>query len=185
VSAGSAAYRVAAAPPGTPAAHSCHAPRTHGSPHNAVVQGLEVSRNDVLQHKLLQAQLRDQPFQFRVLLLQLLQPPRLVHLCATCQRFRGTIVISKERLGNKTTGSSFGKHSSVRIHTEQCSILDRQRQGCTRFSLRKSDAYHIVQYQRRLGSGEILSLFFKQCKPSKEFLLCLNRPINLGIQVGS
>ena len=36
------------------------------------VQGLEVSRGDVLQHQLLQAQLRYQPLQLRVLLLQFL-----------------------------------------------------------------------------------------------------------------
>ena len=50
------------------------------TPHNAVVQGLEVSRGDVLQHQLLQAQLRHQSLQLRVLLLQLLQPACLVHL---------------------------------------------------------------------------------------------------------
>jgi len=42
VSAGSAAFRVAASPPGTHAAHSSHAHHAHGLPHSAVVQGLEV-----------------------------------------------------------------------------------------------------------------------------------------------
>jgi hypothetical protein len=46
-------------------------------------QGLEVSRGDVLQHQLLQAQLTDQPLQLRVLRLQLLQPSSLIHLQAT------------------------------------------------------------------------------------------------------
>jgi hypothetical protein len=49
---------------GTHAARSSHAPHTYGSPHSAVAQGLEVSRIDVLQHQLLQAQLRDQRLSF-------------------------------------------------------------------------------------------------------------------------
>jgi hypothetical protein len=48
--------------------------------HNAAVPGLEVSRGDVLQHHLVQAQLSYQTLQLRVLLLQLFQPPRPVHL---------------------------------------------------------------------------------------------------------
>src|SRR5258708_39608915 len=52
VSVDSVACRVAVSPPGTPAARSSHAFAAHGSPHNAVVQGLEVSRGDVLQHQL-------------------------------------------------------------------------------------------------------------------------------------
>jgi hypothetical protein len=47
---------------------------THGA------QGLEVSLRDVLQHQLVQAQLSHQPLQLRVLLLQLLQTPSLIHL---------------------------------------------------------------------------------------------------------
>lgn len=43
-----------------------------------VAQGLEVSRGEVLQHKIIQAQVRYQTLQLRVLLLQLLQPLRLV-----------------------------------------------------------------------------------------------------------
>src|SRR5277367_2217573 len=78
VSAGSVACRVVDSPVGTLAAHSCHALDSHGSPHNAAVPGLEVSRGDVLQHQLIQAQLCYQPLQLRVLLLQLLQPPGLV-----------------------------------------------------------------------------------------------------------
>jgi Protein of unknown function (DUF4011) len=63
----------------TPLAHAVRfAP--HGPPHSAVVQGLEVSRGDVLQHQLLQTQLRDQTLQLRVLLLQFLQPSSLIHL---------------------------------------------------------------------------------------------------------
>jgi hypothetical protein len=50
----------------------------HGSPHCAVAQGLEVSLRDVLQHQVIQAQVRHQPLQLPVLLLQLLQPLRLV-----------------------------------------------------------------------------------------------------------
>lgn len=42
--------------------------------------GPYISRGDVLQHQLLQAQFRHQTLQLRVLLLQFLQPPRLVHL---------------------------------------------------------------------------------------------------------
>jgi hypothetical protein len=80
VSADSVACRVAVSPHGTPAARSSHALAAHGSPHNAVVQGLEVSRGDILQHQLLQAQLRYLPLQLRVLLLQILQPSSLFHL---------------------------------------------------------------------------------------------------------
>src|SRR5271155_1135483 len=79
VSAGSVACRVVDSPVGTHDARSCHALDSHGSPHNAAVPGLEVSRGDVLQHQLIQAQLCYQPLQLRVLLLQLLQPPGLVH----------------------------------------------------------------------------------------------------------
>src|SRR5271170_640470 len=79
VSAGSVACRVVDSPVGTLDARSCHALDSHGSPHNAAVPGLEVSRGDVLQHQLIQAQLCYQPLQLRVLLLQLLQPPGLVH----------------------------------------------------------------------------------------------------------
>jgi|GEM_PF-2239253 len=64
--------RVAASPPGTPAARSSHDPDEHDSPHSAVVPGLEVSRGDVLQHQLLQAQLTHQPLQLGVFLLQFL-----------------------------------------------------------------------------------------------------------------
>jgi hypothetical protein len=46
----------------------------HEPPYSVVAQGLEVSRGDVFQHQLLQAQLRDQTLQLRVLLLKLLQP---------------------------------------------------------------------------------------------------------------
>ena len=45
--------------------------------------GPYISRSDVLQHQLLQAQLTHQPLQLRVLLLQFFEPPRLVHLQAT------------------------------------------------------------------------------------------------------
>jgi hypothetical protein len=55
----------------------------HDLPHNAAVQGLDVSRGDVLQHQLLQAQLTHQSLQLAVLLLQLLQTPSLVHLQPT------------------------------------------------------------------------------------------------------
>src|SRR5271155_4678246 len=79
VSAGSVACRVVDSPVGTLDARSCHALDSHGSPHNAAVPGLEVSRGDVLQHQLIQAQLCYQPLQLRVLLLQILQPPGLVH----------------------------------------------------------------------------------------------------------
>jgi hypothetical protein len=47
---------VAGSPNGTPAAHSCLVP-AHDPLHSAVVQGLEISRGDVLQHQLLKAQL--------------------------------------------------------------------------------------------------------------------------------
>src|SRR5271155_5757907 len=69
VSAGSVACRVVDSPVGTLDARSCHALDSHGSPHNAAVPGLEVSRGDVLQHQLIQAQLCYQPLQLRVLLL--------------------------------------------------------------------------------------------------------------------
>ena len=42
--------------------------------------GPYISRGEVLQHKVIQAQIRNQTLQLRVLLLQLLQPLRLVHL---------------------------------------------------------------------------------------------------------
>jgi hypothetical protein len=61
VSAGSAACRVADSPVGTPFAHSSHALQEHELPHNAVVPGLEVSRGNVLQHKLVETQFRNQP----------------------------------------------------------------------------------------------------------------------------
>ena len=80
VSAGNVACRVVDSPVGTHAAHSCHALDSHGSPHNAAVPGLEVSRGDVLQHQLIQSLLCHQPLQFGGLLFQLLQPPCLVHL---------------------------------------------------------------------------------------------------------
>src|SRR5271169_441249 len=80
VSAGSVACRVVDSPVGTLDARSCHALPAHGSPHNAAVPGLEVSRGDVLQHQLVQAQLSYQTLQLRVLLLQLFQPSRLVDL---------------------------------------------------------------------------------------------------------
>src|SRR5277367_2707798 len=79
VSAGSVACRVVDSPVSTLDARSCHALDSHGSPHNAAVPGLEVSRGDVLQHQLIQAQLCHQPLRLRVLLLQILQPPGLVH----------------------------------------------------------------------------------------------------------
>jgi hypothetical protein len=79
-SVGSVACRVAVLPHGTPAARLSRALAAHGSPHNTLVQRLEVSPGDVLQHQILQAQLRYQPLQLRVLLLQILQPSSLIHL---------------------------------------------------------------------------------------------------------
>lgn len=55
----------------SPGAHSGPAP-VHDLPPRVDAQGLEVSRGDVLQDQLLQAQLTDQPLQLRVLRLQLL-----------------------------------------------------------------------------------------------------------------
>jgi hypothetical protein len=78
VSVDSAAYRVAGSPAGTPRARSSPAPE-HDPPPSVSAQGLEVSRGDVLQDQLLQAQLTYQPLQLRVLRLKLLQPSRLVH----------------------------------------------------------------------------------------------------------
>jgi hypothetical protein len=45
--------------------------------------GPYISRDEVLQHKVVQAQIRHPTFQLPVLLLQFLQAPRLVHLQAT------------------------------------------------------------------------------------------------------
>ena len=45
--------------------------------------GPYISLRDVLQHQLLQAQVRHETLQLRVLLLQLPQPPGLVHLHST------------------------------------------------------------------------------------------------------
>src|ERR1700722_658824 len=64
---------------GTHVAHSRHAHK-RGSPHSAVARGLEVSRGDVLQHQIIQAQVRHQTLQLPVLLLKLLHPLRLVDL---------------------------------------------------------------------------------------------------------
>jgi hypothetical protein len=61
---------VATSPVGTPSAHSCLVV-AHDPPHDGVVQGLKVSRGDVLQHQLLQAQLGYQTFQLRIFLFQL------------------------------------------------------------------------------------------------------------------
>jgi hypothetical protein len=69
--------RVADSPVGTPTARSCPVAE-HDLPHSAVVQGLEVSRGDVIQHQLLQAQLTHQTVSLRFLLLQLFQAPRLI-----------------------------------------------------------------------------------------------------------
>ena len=55
----------------------------HGLLRSVVAQGLEVSRGEVLQHKVIQAQVRYQALQLGVLLLQFLQPLRLVHLQPT------------------------------------------------------------------------------------------------------
>ena len=63
-----------------PCAPSSHASAVHGLQRCVVAQGLEVSRGEVLQHKVVQAQVRNQTLQLRVLLLQLLQPLRLVYL---------------------------------------------------------------------------------------------------------
>src|SRR5581483_1511421 len=82
-SAGSAACRVVDSPSGTPNALSCHASVAHEIPHDAVVQGLEVSRGDVLQHQLFKTQFTDQTLQLAVLLLEFLQPSSLIHLQAT------------------------------------------------------------------------------------------------------
>jgi hypothetical protein len=72
---------VAGSPNSRPAAQSCLIP-AHDPLHSLVVQGLEVSRGDVLQHQLLQAQLTHQLLQLGVLLLQFLQPSRLIYLQA-------------------------------------------------------------------------------------------------------
>jgi hypothetical protein len=69
-----------------PNVHSCLGP-AHDPPHSAVVQDLEVSRGDVLQHQLLRAQLTHQTLQLRVLLLQLLQP-RAWSTCKPPHSFR-------------------------------------------------------------------------------------------------
>jgi hypothetical protein len=66
-------------PVGTHAACLFHACR-HGPTHNALAPGLEVSRGDVLQRQLIQAQLRQRPLQLCVFLLRLFEPPRLDHL---------------------------------------------------------------------------------------------------------
>ena len=71
---------MAASPEDTHDARSSHALHEHDLPHNAVARGLEVSLRDVLQHKLLKAQVRYDALQLRILLLKLLQPPRLVDL---------------------------------------------------------------------------------------------------------
>src|SRR5581483_1425057 len=82
-SAGSAACRVVDSPSGTPNALSCHASVAHEIPHDAVVQGLEVSRGNVLQHQLFKTQFTDQTLQLAVLLLEFLQPSSLIHLQTT------------------------------------------------------------------------------------------------------
>lgn len=62
-----------------PLAHAMPLTRI-ADPHSVVAPGLEASRGDVLQHRLLQAQLIHQSVQLGVFLLQLLQPPRLIYL---------------------------------------------------------------------------------------------------------
>lgn len=52
----------------------------HDLPHNAAARGLEVSLRNVLQNKLLKAQVRYDALQLGVLLLELLQSPSLVYL---------------------------------------------------------------------------------------------------------
>jgi len=74
-----AACRVAGSPVGTSAVHSFHV-RRHGQPQRVVVPSLEVSRGDVLQHQLVQAQFCHQLLRLGVLQLKFLQPPRLLYL---------------------------------------------------------------------------------------------------------
>src|ERR1022692_3898132 len=69
-----------AAPLGMPDAHSLRTPRGHALRRTDVAPGLEVSLRNILQDLLVQRQLRDQPFQLAVLLLQFFQSLRLVHL---------------------------------------------------------------------------------------------------------
>ena len=65
------------------AAHSSRAGDKPAGPRGGAAQGLEVSRGYVLQHQHLKVQVRHDPLQLRVLLLQFLQPSRLVRLQPT------------------------------------------------------------------------------------------------------
>jgi hypothetical protein len=73
-------YR-AGSPVGTHVARSCPVP-AHDSRHIVAAQGLEILRGDGLKHELVQTQLGDEPLQLRVLLVEVLQTPRLIHLQA-------------------------------------------------------------------------------------------------------
>ena len=65
---------------GTPAAHSLRTAHGHALRRTDVAPGLEVSLRNILEDLLVQRQLRHQPFQLAVLLLQLFQSLGLVHL---------------------------------------------------------------------------------------------------------
>jgi len=65
---------------GTPAAHSLRTAHGRALRRTDVDPGLEVSLRNILEYLLVQRQLRHQPFQLAVLLLQLFQSLRLVHL---------------------------------------------------------------------------------------------------------
>jgi len=65
---------------GTPAAHSLRTAHGDALRRTDVAPGLEVSLRNILEDLLVQRQLRHQPFQLAVLLLQLFQSLRLVHL---------------------------------------------------------------------------------------------------------
>ncbi len=79
VSAGSVACRAVGEPVGT---HDAHLPLVawHVLQRYGAAPGLEVSPGDVLKDLLVQAEFSHQALQLPVLLLQFLQPLRLVHL---------------------------------------------------------------------------------------------------------
>jgi hypothetical protein len=70
------------APTGTPGARSCRACK-HDPPQHGVVQGLEVSRDQIFQNQIIQAQIRNQPLQPGIFLLKIFQPSCLIDLQAT------------------------------------------------------------------------------------------------------
>ncbi|MCU1223514.1 MAG: hypothetical protein JWQ42_1607 [Edaphobacter sp.] len=170
---GNVACPVAASTQGTHAARSTHALAAHGSPHNDAVQGLEVSLRDVLQHQFLQAQVRHQTLQLRVLKFKFLQPSSLVNFQPVTITQDLTRVMSRIKALYRSwaipcSGTSvyaprhraewLGKipEPGVRLRAErlyqQLDLLQSVRQQARRDLLSESRKHHAVKLLRQIPS---------------------------------